>query len=324
MSRPELRVLAGGVTNSRPTIKNRTSGVDTVRLRYRADNEAFHRFRQLDSFEEGPRGECWRMVDGIRTGAYPDGLHYVEARLAALLYGREDHRLCAPEELVAGEKVGARLLEVDVQAAVGRYDLASELRFEQASEGLALLRAMSSLDVPWAKVGMEGYRGGAPETVYLRSLNGRTILARMYDKGVEAATDPRGTRLRFERQRRVRKSREMTVEQLLGRDLARDFVGRELAAWAFSTEAAYTVGGVPAAIERLGELCADGKLAPLVRDRLTGFLLHRGSGYSVQSYRRAMRELRSVVSVDVLAADRVDVPLLGYFRAMVNDWREAA
>jgi hypothetical protein len=105
-----------------------------------------------------------------------------------------------------------------IDARLGRLDIAAELTFDDGRDGLAFLHALSLADVPWAKVGTEGKKREHIQTVNFRTVRGRQILMRAYDKGIEAGIAPPGELIRFERQRRYRKTAERTVAQALELD----------------------------------------------------------------------------------------------------------
>lgn len=258
--RPALELLDGGASNSRlsdTSVAFAGSGFDTVRLRFRRQEGAYYQARAHHAALHA-RGELRRTVNGITVGAYPDGLVKVEGRLAALLYGEEDHRLLGTDDFVHAPEAAADLFGLDLGAApvgVGRADLASELRFTHGEEGLEFLRALSFVDIPWLKVGTEGGKRDRLETVYHRNMRGRSVSLRCYDKGVESEMCAPGMWLRLERQRRWRKDQEGTVHDVIGRGLAEAFVGRELRA-VVAGEDAVTVCDPPAAAHRLRELYA--------------------------------------------------------------------
>lgn len=101
---------------------------------------------------------------------------------------------------------------------VGRADLASELRFSDGRDGVELLRAVSYVDLPWLKVGTEGGKRDSLETVSWRTVNGRSVVMRMYDKGRETGLAAPGEWIRFERQRRRRNA---GADSMLGTCLGR-------------------------------------------------------------------------------------------------------
>jgi hypothetical protein len=179
-------VIEGGVSNRRPTPGSwNGAGVDTVRFRFRGDVHGHERFARSGLHREGPRGEVYRQEDGIRLGAFRDGTLYAEGRLAALVNGSDDHSLLPIAALSDGAAAARERFGFAVDAsgaAVGRLDVA-ELRFDDGRDGLSFLHALSQADVPWAKVGTEGKKRDRIQTVNFRSVRGRTILMRAYDKG---------------------------------------------------------------------------------------------------------------------------------------------
>jgi hypothetical protein len=316
-------VEPGGSTNSRPSAKNgalgTAHGVDTVRFRFREGNDAYLRLRSRpDGCEQGVRGELWWREGAARVGVYPDGLVTVEGRAAALVAGdRGDHSLLEPGRLLLAERAAAGLVAAATRPTLGRVDLAGELRFGDGREGLAFLQALSSIDVPWCKVGIEGRRGDSVETVYARSTNGRSVLWRAYDKGVESDTAAPGERIRWERQIRMRKVREQTVEQFLEGDLRAAFVGRLRRVASIGD---VVVADVVGAVERLGELA----LPPTKRDRLTGYLLWGGRGdYAPRTAQRLRAELRELgVGLDSAQPVRLVVPVGRHLRTLAAMWED--
>jgi len=236
--------------------------------------------RPFRAAQRGPRGELYRQEDGVRVGALRDGTLYAEARLAALVHGSDDHSLLPVSTLrdgahAAGERFG---FEVDDSvAAIGRLDVAAELQFEEGREGLAFRHALSLADGPWAKVGTEGKKRENIQTVSFRSVRGRTILMRAYDKGVESGLAPAGELIRFERQRRYRKRSELLVSAAAELDVAQLFVGCELESLARVT--AEVVCDAWGAIDRLNELVRWGWIKAPKADALAGFLVRRGEGH---------------------------------------------
>ena len=233
--RPALELLEGGASNSRQSdtsVASAASGFDTIRLRFRRQEDAYHQAKVAHAALHA-RGELRRTANGLTIGAYPDGLVTIEGRLAALLYGEEDHRLLGADDFVRAPEAAADLFGLDLDAApvgIGRADLASELVFTDGREGQEFLRALSYVDLPWLKVGVEGAKRDNLQTVYHRDIRGRSVKLRCYDKGVESETCAPGTWLRLERQRRWRKEREPTVNDIVARGLAEEFAGRELRA----------------------------------------------------------------------------------------------
>jgi hypothetical protein len=318
---PDLRLIEGGVSNSRPPPESwNGAGVDTVRFRYRGDVHGHARFARSGPHFEGPRGELYRQEDGVRIGALRDGTLYAEGRLAAVLHGAEDHALLPTAALRDGAERASRRFgfPVDVSiAALGRLDVAAELRFADGADGLAFLHALSLADVPWAKVGTEGKKRERIQTVNFRSVRGRAILMRAYDKGIEASLAPAGELIRFERPRRYRKERELAVSAAVELDTARLFVGRELESLARVT--AEVVCDQWGAIDRLNELVRWGWIKAPKADALAGFLVRGGEGHKQSTWYGRWATLRDLgIVVDPLARERSSVPVGKHLRAMVE------
>jgi hypothetical protein len=323
MTAPTLTVIEGGATNSRPTPEfwNR-HGVDTVRYRYRADAHAYAKFAHAGASSEGPRGELHRQADGVRIGAHRDGMLYAEGRLAAILNGPDDHSLLPMAALEDGANAAAQRFGFDIDptdARLGRLDIAAELTFIDGRDGLAFLHALSLTDVPWAKVGTEGKKREHIQTVNFRTVRGRQILMRAYDKGIEAGIARPGELIRFERQRRFRKAVEKTIAMALELDPRELFVGRELASLVDVT--AETVCDTWGAVDRLTELVNQGRITAGRADLLAGFLARRGVGHRPSTWYGRWADLRRLgIVIDPLARERSAVsvgPVLRYLTARV-------
>jgi hypothetical protein len=296
MNEPGLTVIEGGASNSRPLPESwNGAGVDTVRFRFRGDVEGHARFARSGPHFEGARGELYRQEDGIRLGAFRDGTLYAEGRLAAVLRGADDHSLLPVAALRDGAETASSRFGFAVDASnasLGRLDVAAELRFEDGADGLAFLHALSLADVPWAKVGTEGKKRERLQTVNFRSVRGKTILMRAYDKGVESRLAPPGKLIRFERQRRYRKRDELAVSAALDLDVPGLFIGRELRSLACVT--AEVVCDQWGAIDRLNELVRWGWIKAPRADALAGFLIRGGDGHKPSTwYSRWAALLRS-------------------------------
>jgi hypothetical protein len=318
---PSLTVIAGGVSNSRPTPESwNGAGVDTVRFRFRGDVRGHARFASAGPHYEGPRRELYGQDDGVRLGAFLDGTVYAEGRLAALLHGSENHTLLPVATLREGaEKASRRFgFPVDASLAVlGRLDVAAELQFNDGAEGLAFLHALSLADVPWAKVGTEGKKRDHIQTVNFRSVRGRTILMRAYDKGVESDLAPAGELIRFERQRRYRKRSELSVSEAQELNIAQLFLGRELDSLVRVT--AEVVCDEWGAVDRLNELVELGRIKAPRADSLAGFLARRGRGHKPSTWYDRWASLRELgILVDPLARERLSVPVGRHLRSMVT------
>lgn len=319
----ELRVIDGGVTNSRLTDRNvrdeHPAGLDTVRLRYRATPEqTFDVFRSRPGWGSAQRGEMRRAENGVVVGVFPDGMAYVEGRLASLLGEPSDYALRPSAQLVDADELWRETLGVDVPAEVGRADVTAELAFDDGAEGLALLAALSSTDVPWLKIGTEGRKRDELETVYARTARGRSVVFRVYDKGIEQGTHPAGERIRFERQRRYRKDRARTVAEWRAASLPGWFAGRELGKlWTRSD--GFTVCDRGAAGQVLAEKARAGALTWQAAERLVGYVTLRGEGMNDRTQRRRESELRDVgIAIETRELGRRDVDVPGYLAQVVE------
>lgn len=316
----ELHAIEGGRSNSRPSPESwNRRGIDTVRYRFRGAARARERFAAAGAYQEGTRGELYRQADGVRTGVTREGVVYAEGRLAAMLHGPDDHTLLAAERLTDGAEAACEHVGIEVEgtAAIGRLDVATELRFASGRDGLAFLHALSLADVPWAKVGTEGKKRDRIETVAFRAVRGRAVLMRAYDKGVEAGTAAPGEIIRFERQRRFRKRREPAVDQAATFNLDDVFVGRELRSLVDTS--AEVVCDRWGAIDRLNELAHCEVISSSKADLLAGFLARPSTGYKASTLYSRWADLRRLgIIVDPLARDRAAVPVARYLREMVD------
>jgi hypothetical protein len=319
MTAPTLTLVEGGATNSRPSPESwNRHGVDTVRYRYRVDANAYGKFAHAGASSEGPRGELYRQADGVRIGAHRDGMLYAEGRLAAILNGPDDHSLQPMAALEHGAHAAAQRFGFDVDptdARLGRLDIAAELTFDDGRDGLAFLHALSLADVPWAKVGTEGKKREHIQTVNFRTVRGRQILMRAYDKGIEAGLAAPGELIRFERQRRYRKTAERTIAMALELDVRELFVGRELNSLVDVT--AETVCDTWGAIDRLNELVRHQRIRASKADALAGFLARRGEGHKPSTRYGRWADLRELgIIIDPLARERCAVRVGGYLREL--------
>lgn len=173
-----------GVCSTRPSATTGTpneTGVDTLRLLYATD-------RHL------PAGV--HELDGWRAGSIPAlGLTWVEGHPAP-------DALASPAEvLTAGEAIGELVdgtLGVRAVRGVGRADLTTTQRFGPEREARAFLAGMATLELPRC----DTIRRGTPvHSIAWANVNGRRLLARCYDKGLELGGEA-FERVRFEDQRR--------------------------------------------------------------------------------------------------------------------------
>jgi hypothetical protein len=334
-------VEGGGASNSRPTDTNVRprpgAGFDTVRFRYREQRDVYERARASGRAAIHARGELRRVVDGVTLGAFPSGMAYVEGRAAAILNGSEDHGLVDVSTLETAALAGADLVGADANsaelAALGRMDLTSELLLDDPREGVELLSAAQHVDLPWLKTTVDGLKRGVPQSVSWRTLQGRSIVLRLYDKGVETGQAPPGMWVRLERQRRARKDRERTIAQAQGAGLRESFVGRELDAL-LAGEVATTVCDRWGAVEQVRELVERRIITRRTGELLCGHLA-LGSTYEPYKSRRARESARRTlrrreerlrklgIALDPIAESRRVVHVSDYLRRFVDRFDEA-
>jgi len=300
-------------------------GVDTVRWRWRASNDEYREFEHRpEGTIHGARQERYIQTAFGRIGAYPDGMVYLEGRAQTLVAAdADDHGLARVADLHSAEQVARQFVKgngfpipVDVPAQVGRLDLAAELRFSHGDEGQAFLHALSAVDVPWCKARVDGRKADHIETVSFHGTRGSTIYLRAYDKGIESGTDPAGRRIRVERQRRYRKSREPSVQSVMECNLAREYIGREFSHMVDLPSA--VVCDLPEALEVLSERSISWRQA----ERLAGFLTFGAYvNYPRTQWYDRHAELRGLgIFVDPTQRERLEVPVGRYLQALCSAW----
>jgi hypothetical protein len=254
---------------------------------------------------------------------------YVEGRVAAILAAGgvpDDHRLATVDEVERAAAVGELVAGVSGSrdVAVGRGDLAAELRFADGAEGLAVLRMAASVDLPWLKATTEGSRRDGLETVAWRVTRGRSVVLRLYDKGRETGDAGPGEWLRLERQRRYRKAREVAVASLRGLDLGAAFVGRELRQLV-ATEREHELVTRAGAVEALRSLYGQGAISGRALESLAGFLTCGGEGLPERTVRYRWAQLRRLgICLDSLDGDGRTLELADYVRQFADQWAVAA
>ena len=204
------------------------SGVDTVSYAYRPES-----YWAIDSLMRCPHNVGGggglvltdRGPDGGRVMAWPGyGLIAYESRLGAVLAGcKADHSLAPVAQLPRGAEAARQavgeIIRADPGAAseVRRFDLASEIFFEQSAEGLAFLSSLRGICPPRARTTHEVDAAGAVMTAYIRTAKRGVVLSRVYDKGREAGSDPPGIRIRIESQNRPPRGRTAHAARSAGR-----------------------------------------------------------------------------------------------------------
>jgi hypothetical protein len=201
-------------------------------------------------------------------------------------------------------------------ARLGRVDLAAELRFGDPREGSAFLHSLASLDVPWCKSRVDGRKGDHIETVSFHGTRGATIYLRAYDKGVESGTSQAGTRIRVERQKRYRKTRELLPEDFAATDMRKAYLGREFKLLADLPSA--TICDLPEAMEVLIDKATTWRQF----ERLAGYICAGGYiEYPKREEYRRLGELRQLgIFVDPTQRERLEVPVGQYLQTLASAW----
>jgi hypothetical protein len=324
-NRARLTALAGGASNSRPSLTSETpgtAGLDTARLRFRADSTIQRELHERlpGEWQTQARGELRRTRAGVTVGTYPDGLVYVEGRVRSLV-GDPDNAELAPAAALGEAGVMWRdTLGLDVEPEVGRADVTGELLFSDARDGLDFMAALRHVDVPWLKIGTEGWKRDQLETVYGRYVRGRSVQFRVYDAGVHHGTHGPGERVRFERQRRFRKDRARAVADFTAEGLASWFVGRELGKL-IDQEGDVMVVNENGAQRELRKRAMAGELDGRTAERLAGYIALRGTGLPRATLYRRAAELRDLgMAVDRTARASKVVPVGSYVGRVVESF----
>jgi hypothetical protein len=289
----------GGPTNSHLSItsdhppqgESVESGVDTWRLvRYLDDHEmAFAQARCSQRVRRGFLAP--EPIAGHRVGVSPaHRMLFMEGHPAV-------EGLAAVSDLCKAEATVLRALSDDhwpigQDGGVSRMDQTVTLRFADPREGQVFLAGVAALDVPRCKPVIWGR---PPETVYFAAeLSGKT-LARVYDKGLESNSAPRGQLIRLENQSRYTKEARLPVSAF---DEVPAFVSnkfqRRFAPLAESAQG-LTAATLPILAQRIGEKVAAGELTTRQAERIAGYLLvgqQASRSYAPATRTRRRRELR--------------------------------
>jgi hypothetical protein len=289
-----------------------SSGVDTVSFAFRppgrAGFEAVDEFRAC-SHRLGPAGALIadaRGSDGGRVMCFPSsGLLAIETRLAALVaFESESHDLAPVRDLVQGGRNAREIVGGIVGGDLGpcevrRADLAAELRFDEAAEGLAFLRGVSGLCPARMRSTLEVAGDGSVMTAYVRTAKRGVVHSRIYDKGRESGSDPPGLRVRIESQNRWPKAKRQSPEVLANRDL-RPMFGRTVQPYLQTDEIA--VAGPDGAVREIVGRVVRGEMAQARALAVLGTIdmlkyggraaFDRQGSTRVENNRRSSRQLR--------------------------------
>jgi hypothetical protein len=182
------------------------------------------------------------------------------------------------------------------------------------------MAALRHVDVPWLKIGTEGWKRDQLETVYGRYVRGRSVQFRVYDAGVHHGTHGPGERVRFERQRRFRKDRARAVADFTAEGLASWFVGRELGKL-IDQEGDVMVVNENGAQRELRKRAMAGELDGRTAERLAGYIALRGTGLPRATLYRRAAELRDLgMAVDRTARASKVVPVGSYVGRVVESF----
>jgi hypothetical protein len=182
-------------------------------------------------------------------------------------------------------------------------DLTVDLEVGRGADGIAVMAGMGSIEVPRLKSETVRERSGrAVETVSWKGSRG--IHARMYDKGVESGSAPRGEHLRLEAQLRYSAGGRLDPRTLNAHHARAIFQGRFAPLW--QATKGVTVVGALAVPARLQELVESGEMTEAQADRVVGFLIRDAQGltrgHADRTARRRRAELREL---GLVAADGV-------------------
>jgi hypothetical protein len=247
---------------------------------------------------------------GHRVGWFADhGLVFAEGRPGGEFLCSADQTSVALELVEASmEDVGIPVSGV-ASAGLRRLDVAADLLTDSAADGLALLECVGAASLGSGKLAV--YRSDRRvETVLAKTKAGRTY-ARVYDKGSQTASAPRGSWIRFEAQWRFPRAKRPAITELSGALLRERFVRRFAALWAAA--GGFRLGGLAAIGDRLASAVRSGQLLPSRARSIAGYLILAANGIPQGSERTAYeleRECRELgLSVSLLESiDReVDV-----------------
>lgn len=289
------------------------AGIDTWRLAYYLDSD--RDLRRVRDATTRPGPGCWlapETVLGHQVGFVPSAdMLFLEGHPAVDGLGCPDGLPETERALLraVGESIG---VTAPRPAGVSRLDATVTTAFTDPRHGRAVLSGIAALDHPRQSVTVWGK---PPETVYLRSLNGRRALGRAYDKGLEAGTAPAGELVRLEDQRRWPKALRRDVSELSASYVREKFQARFVGLWQASK--GIRVASIPVLTRELNDRLAAGALSYREAERLAGFLLldaggaATGSRWTAQRRRRELREHGLVLADDFFEPVDVDLaPIL--------------
>lgn len=253
----------------------------------------------------------------------PVGNYRVGVSLASNLIWAEGHP--APGRLASGDELPDELRRLELAmsergvdvgdadfAGVRRLDSTVDLRFDDPLAGIAVMAAVAHLQFPRIKTHVVREVGGpAVETVMLRGFAGKRILGRMYDKGVESRTAPRGAWIRPEDQRRYQKETRRTIEGVTGAFVRERFTERFQPLW--QRKGPVKVSGPTVLVGKIAEQLRDGDITPAQARRMAGYIAleswgcDQGPRSTSHRIRRELREAGLYVDASLEEEEPIEV-----------------
>jgi hypothetical protein len=300
------------------------AGIDTWSLswRVREDSPAARAMRELASVRVARGFAMPEQIEGHKVGWFPSArLLFAEghpggdrlgnpAELAAVMRQVEEGIMDYGIPLPPGDAAFDRSGSIGF-AGVRRLDVTADLRFGSGAEGLAALAGVAAMQMPRMKSATWRGPRGHLETVAFYGYTGKKMLGRWYDKGIEAASAPRGTLIRPEDQRRWGAGSRRTVEELTTGYVREKWVQRFRPLW--QATKGITVGGHSIIAEKLAELVAEERITPRQAESLLGYATFEANGHSIgkrstkYNRRAALRRAGLVMADDALTEVEVDL-----------------
>lgn len=355
--RAHSRSVGAAATEQHESFSVPRVGVDTVSFAWRPTGDELLWRRLRGGAEDGHICGIWQVrpagvVGGWmlkkKLGAatwffYPDNeLIYCEGRLGAML--ADDLRDFSLGPFFALGIAALNLEEVfapvvgrdredgicNEPGCIRRIDVAGDLRCARPAIGIAILDALSDLTLPRVKVCEWRHEGRTETIAYYTATKKKRLLHRIYDKGVQSGSDPAGTLLRFERQHRFEKAKQIPAEELASQGDPEALWLDGFEEWAHAAEGLH-VAGPDEAQCRLIEKVESGELQREKAERLIGSLgiaRLRGEGWwrdigKPHLGHRRRRELADHgLALAAGAKSQPEVPLGEAIRALRAAWQE--
>ena len=186
-------------------------------------------------------------------------------------------------------------------AGIRRLDTTLDLSYETTAEGLAVLAGIAAVA---GQVVHRSHDLRFPETVLLKGRSGRTTLGRVYDKGVESGSAPRGRLIRPEDQRRYPREARRDVEELTTSYVREQFIRRFTPLWR-ATKGVVTVSGPLTLASKLCDAIEEGEVSPREARMIAGDLLMASVGAPASSRRTRFRHRARARSLGLVFGDGV-------------------